>query len=903
MIPVQDTEIALPGFVCIRRDRIVNKTGYGGVAVYVREGLPFRVRHDIDSGDNECLWIELNRTKCRPTLICCAYRAPEANFSEFISNLYNGMSSINLDKCDLVLLGDLNVNMLPHSNCSKKDKQELLKFLRTLDFSQLIKDLSRVTDKSRTLIDVILVNNKHRIVDSGVVPVTLSDHFLIFCVLKSGVAKASPRTIEYRSYKHFDVNAFKRDLEGVPWHVVGNEADIDDAVFTWNKLFSDIADSHAPVKKRRVRGVPLPWMNTKINETMQDRDYHHRKAIKSNSSFHWTEYRRLRNLVNRKIKSAKSSYYCDLIREARGDSSKLWKAVNKASSRSNISSTPQCIIFDGAHYTTPQSIASALNSHFASIGRILADKITSVARTSLPIARLSGSFQLKEISEAVVLEQLLSLKVNKAIGLDNISARLLKCGAQSISLSITKLINLSIRSGKFPGIWKCSKVTALFKSGDRTNATNYRPISILPTLSKILERVIHSQLYEHLASNSLLSNKQFGFRSKRSTATALTGFADEVLLNMERGNICGAVFLDLTKAFDTVDHGILMSKLSSVGVSPRSLEWFASYLRNRKQQTSCENNLSEALPVTFGVPQGSILGPLLFLVYINELPAVIEHSEVSLYADDTVLYCFSKEPHQLESKLNADLYNVAMWLKANKLTLNLTKTKSMLIGSNRKLVNISPMSLFIFDCKLDSVSTFRYLGIKLASDFTWSDHVEHVISKVNQRLGLLRRIKHLLPFTARLLFYNSLVLPIFDYADLVWGDKNNVELMNDLQVLQNKAAKIILDRQLYSSSSDALVALKWLNLEQRRFYHRCIYVYKCINGLMDHSMELLPHGDIHSYNTRNKDMLRLPRVTKNWGKQRVCYQSLKDWNNLDRNTRNAPDLVNFKRSVLSRFVS
>ena len=193
----------------------------------------------------------------------------------------------------------------------------------------------------------------------------------------------------------------------------------------------------------------------------------------------------------------------------------------------------------------------------------------------MPIARLSGSFQLKEISEAVVLEQLFSLKVNKAIGLDNISARLLKCGAQSISHSITKLINLSIRSGKFPGIWKCSKVTALFKSGDRTNATNYRPISILPTLSKILERVIHSQLYEHLASNNLLSNKQLGFRPKRSTATALTGFADEILLNMERGNICGAVFLDLTKAFDTVDHGILMSKLSSVGVSPRSLEWFA----------------------------------------------------------------------------------------------------------------------------------------------------------------------------------------------------------------------------------------------------------------------------------------------------------------------------------------
>ena len=217
------------------------------------------------------------------------------------------------------------------------------------------------------------------------------------------------------------------------------------------------------------------------------------------------------------------------------------------------------------------------------------------------------------------------------------------------------------------------------------------------------------------------------------------------------------------------------------------------------------------------------------------------------------------------------------------------------------LANVSSLSLSIFDCDLDSVNKFKYLGIMLASDFTWSDHIEYVISKVNQRLGLLRRNKHLLPFNARLLFYNSLVLPDFDYGDLAWGKKNNVTLMNDLQVLQKKAANIILERPLYSSATDALGNLKWLNLEQRRFYHRCIYIYKCINGLMDHPMNLPTNSDIHNYNTRNKDMLRLPRVTRNWGRQTVCRHSLKDWNKLERETRNALNIATFKRNVFARF--
>ncbi|PFX25317.1 Retrovirus-related Pol polyprotein [Stylophora pistillata] len=292
------------GYSCIRLDRSGIKEGFGGVAIYAKESLSFRVRNDLHSAANECLWIELTRTKCRPVLICCAYRAPVFDFANFISNLEISMTKVNLDKCDFVLLGDLNVNMLPYSR--KKEKQELKKFAISHDLTQLITEATRVTETSKTLLDVILVNNDHRITDSGV-PVSLSDHYLVYCVLKAGIIKAPPKTIEYRSYKSFDENIFLADLNSVPWHVIENEEDIDDAVFIWNQLFSEIADLHAPVKRRRIRGVPLPWLNDKINEVMKDRDFHHRKAVKTNSVYHWACNRKLRNRVNREVKAAESS--------------------------------------------------------------------------------------------------------------------------------------------------------------------------------------------------------------------------------------------------------------------------------------------------------------------------------------------------------------------------------------------------------------------------------------------------------------------------------------------------------------------------------------------------------------------------------------------------------------------
>ena len=236
-----------------------------------------------------------------------------------------------------------------------------------------------------------------------------------------------------------------------------------------------------------------------------------------------------------------------------------------------------------------------------------------------------------------------------------------------------------------------------------------------------------------------------------------------------------------------------------------------------------------------------------------------------LYADDTVIYCHNSNLQELEKELNEDLLIIAKWLNDNKLTINLEKTKCMLMGSNRKLRNAKTLLVSISNYEISNVNCFKYLGVILSNDLKWSDHIDYLTAKINQRSGLLRRIIHLLPFKARVLFNKDLVLPLFDYADIVWGEKINSTLMDKLQTMKDKAAKIILNEPLYSSASEALARLNWITLKQRRFYHSCLLIYKCINSYTYHSMDLLTIGESHGYNTRNRDNLRLPA----W-----CYKKL-----------------------------
>ena len=772
-----------------------------------------------------------------------------------------------------------------------------------MNATQLIDKPTRVTKSTCSLLDVLIVSNPNQVKTKGVLELTISDHYLVHATLDLKVPTPAPRFISTRSFKRYKADQFSSDMEHIPWDIINLMESVDEKLDAFNDLFLAGLDSHAPIKTVKLRRKPNPAITPEIKELITKRNQLHTKARKTGSGMDWDAFVRLRREIKRSIRQAERDYFNEQVTINKGSSGCIWKIIRRALPNTST----QC-----HQYTKDTStLANEFNRFFVSVGENAANKSEQLAksygldtRSSLISTNVTYAeteqFDFQPVSCADVRKVIMAMPSNKAPGFDKVPLFVVKDCLAHILPAITNIINSSFANSLFPRAWKRGEVVPHLKDGDHEVPNNNRPISLLPVLSKVVERIALCQFSNYLIKNNRLTSHQSGNRKFHSTETLSLLVSDHICKAMDKKQITAMVLIDLSKAFDSLCHLNLLNKLTKLGTSNKARMWFQSYLTNRKQCTRIATSLSEPLTVTHGVPQGSILGPMLFGLYMNDLPGVIKSSNIESYVDDTKIY-LSFSTNDVDSCLRLvaeDLRRLAEWCCANHLLVNPDKTKLLLFGTRQLLSQLRDVTVPFLGQELKPVASAKDLGIILDSNLNFNDHVTSLSSSLLSTLCQVNRVRHLFSREILNTILNSLVFSKLFYCSTVWSgtSKDNV---HKLQLLQNFAARILTNTKKFDHISPILNELGWLTIEELLNLRDVIMIYKCINGLAPNylSSKLYKRSDTHAYNTRLKEHFSLPLCRTSIAQRNFYYRALKSWNKLSVATRNSSSLAQFKRSA------
>ena len=474
------------------------------------------------------------------------------------------------------------------------------------------------------------------------------------------------------------------------------------------------------------------------------------------------------------------------------------------------------------------------------------------------------------------------LKPKKSTGHDNVSTYLLKSIDEQVSTPISILINKSLETGVFPDSLKLAKVIPIYKAKARENLSNYRPISLLPSLSKLLEKIVHKRLYFFLEINKILIDNQFGFRQKHSTIDAVTKFVTETCTSLDNNESTLAVYLDLSKAFDTIDHTILLNKLEFYGIRGQALDWFSSYLYQRKQFVHYMGNDSHVETIKCGVPQGSVLGPLLFIIYTNDLPGCLNLTKSILFADDTTIYLSSNNISYLYTTMNGELLKLTDWFRANKLSLNISKTNYILFTYQNRQV-VTNIDLQLSDISIERTKYTKFLGIYIDEKLKWDEHINVMKTKISKSFFAINKVKHILPRNMLTTLYYSLIYPYLTYGIILWGAACQSHLAK-LTIMQKKSVRIISGAHFRAHTETLFKDLRLLKLADLYKLHVNKYVLAFIHNLLpsslNHLFTLSKKQHLHTTRQSTQCKLIANKTRTLASSQSILQMGPQIWNNV-----------------------